>query len=471
MARRPQEDLFEGTKMTFGEHIEELRASLFQAIIGLFLGVLLGFLFATTVVKWIQSPLERALRAYYRESATEALKAEYREKNQNVPVEVLGVIDEGWAPDMLKVSPEGLLEAIQRTNPEQVGNVSLAPYRFTTDDLEFASLAEFLRGWAEAGREEGRSAESELWEMLSPEQQRQIENLVAKENLNRADAAALTTVLNELAGRASLRDAPSFKTLEADDPDLQAAIVELRQKAASTEGLSDSETRRLNRLLLTAIFPDHLRKPRLTLVDLPIWRPIHVNVVALGAQEAFMIWLKAAFITGLVISAPWVFWKIWNFVAAGLYPHEKHYVYLYLPVSLFLFFGGASLAFFFVFEPVLRFLFSFNRAMDIDPDPRISEWLSFVLFLPLGFGISFQLPLVMLFLQRIGIFTVEMYMSKWRIAILAIFVISMVLTPADPISMMLMACPLSVLYFGGLAMCKWMPRGRNPYSELQTYEP
>ena len=85
--------------------------------------------------------------------------------------------------------------------------------------------------------------------------------------------------------------------------------------------------------------------------------------------------------------------------------------------------------------------------------------------------VSFQLPLVMLFLQRIGIFSVEMYLSKWRIAILAIFVISMVLTPADPISMLLMACPLSVLYFGGVAMCYWMPRGRNPYRELQAYEP
>src|SRR5690606_24772397 len=108
---------------------------------------------------------------------------------------------------------------------------------------------------------------------------------------------------------------------------------------------------------------------------------------------------------------------------------------------------------------------------NIDPDPRISEWLSFVLFLPLGFGISFQLPLVMLFLQRLGIIAVEQYLQKWRIAVLAIFVIAMVLTPADPISMLLMACPLTVLYFGGIALCLWMPKNRNPYSELQAYEP
>ncbi|MCA9206398.1 MAG: twin-arginine translocase subunit TatC, partial [Planctomycetales bacterium] len=159
----------------------------------------------------------------------------------------------------------------------------------------------------------------------------------------------------------------------------------------------------------------------------------------------------------------------WLFVAAGLYPHEKQYVYIYLPFSLILFLAGAATAFFFVFEPVLDFLFGFNRLMNIDPDPRISEWISFVLILPLGFGISFQLPLVMLFLNRIGIFSLQAYTEKWRIAILAIFVIAMFLTPADPISMLLMAVPLTFLYFLGIGLCIWMPKGRNPFAE--AYDP
>jgi sec-independent protein translocase protein TatC len=177
-----------------------------------------------------------------------------------------------------------------------------------------------------------------------------------------------------------------------------------------------------------------------------------------------MIWIKAAVITGVVFSSPWIFWQIWLFVAAGLYPHERKYVWVFLPFSLILFLAGAATAFFFVFRPVLEFLFTFNRAMNIDPDPRISEWLGFVLFLPIGFGISFQLPLVMLFLHRIGIFTVEAYLSKWRIAVLVIFVLAMFLTPADPVSMLLMAVPLTALYFGGIALCQWMPRIRNPYA-------
>lgn len=182
-----------------------------------------------------------------------------------------------------------------------------------------------------------------------------------------------------------------------------------------------------------------------------------------------MIWMKAAMVSGLVVSSPWIFLQIWNFVAAGLYPHEKNYVFVYLPMSIGLFLAGAALAFFFVFKPVLEFLFDFNDWLNIAIDARISEWLSFVLFLPLGFGISFQLPLVMLFLNRIGLVSLTMYIEKWRIAVLVIFVISAILTPMDPISLLLMAVPLTLLYFMGLGLCKWMPRSKSPFAE--GYDP
>ena len=75
----------------------------------------------------------------------------------------------------------------------------------------------------------------------------------------------------------------------------------------------------------------------------------------------------------------------------------------------------------------------------------------------------------MFFLNRIGIFSIKAYIEKWRIAILVIFVLSMLLTPADPISMLLMAAPMSALYFLGIAMARWMPKGRSPF--IDAYEP
>ena len=184
-----------------------------------------------------------------------------------------------------------------------------------------------------------------------------------------------------------------------------------------------------------------------------------------GASEPFTVYVKASLLVGILLSSPWVFFQIWNFVAAGLYPHERHYVQMYLPFSLGLFFSGAVLAFFVVFEPVLNFLLSFNRSLGIAPELRITEWLSFVLILPVGFGIGFQLPLIMLFMERIGIFTVKSYLSQWRIAVLAIFVLAALVTPPDPYSMLLMAFALTFLYFGGIILCKLMPRKPNPFGQ------
>jgi sec-independent protein translocase protein TatC len=205
------------------------------------------------------------------------------------------------------------------------------------------------------------------------------------------------------------------------------------------------------------------------LIRLFLWHPskddARVRTKSLSAQEAFTVYVKASLLVGILLSSPWVFYQIWHFVAAGLYPHERHYVHMYLPFSLGLFLTGAALAFFVVFEPVLNFLFSFNKSLGIDPDPRINEWLGFVMLLPVGFGIGFQLPLVMLFLERIGVFTVSGYLKQWRVAVLVIFVTAALLTPPDPYSMLLLALPLTVLYFGGVMLCKLLPRRSNPFGE------
>lgn len=209
-----------------------------------------------------------------------------------------------------------------------------------------------------------------------------------------------------------------------------------------------------------------------TLVPIFMWHSVNddprISPTTLSAQEGFMIWFKACMVVGVVLSSPFVFYYIWSFVAAGLYPHEKKYVHIFLPFSLGLFLLGASTAYFFVFAPVLDFLFGFNQSLGLDPEPRISEWLGFVILLPLGFGVSFQLPLVMLFLERIGVFSVRIYAEKWRIAVLVIFVLSAVLTPADPYSLLLMALPLTFLYFGGILMCKFLPRKKPAGNDLAT---
>ncbi|WP_419194705.1 twin-arginine translocase subunit TatC [Novipirellula herctigrandis] len=217
------------------------------------------------------------------------------------------------------------------------------------------------------------------------------------------------------------------------------------------------------RELLRQLPDPELLKPKLQL------RQSKASVSSLKVEESFMIWVKAGLIVGAVLASPMILYHLWTFVAAGLHSHERRYVYLYLPISVTLFCSGVILAFFLVLHYVLTFLLTFNGGMDVAVEPRLTYYVNFVLMLPLGFGVAFQLPLVMLFLQRIGIFETEAYINSWRIATLVIFIMSMLLTPADITSMIALALPLMVLYFLGIVMCKFIPRGRGMGSA--AYDP
>jgi sec-independent protein translocase protein TatC len=180
-------------------------------------------------------------------------------------------------------------------------------------------------------------------------------------------------------------------------------------------------------------------------------KPITLNVT-----EAFFTYFKVSLISGLIFSSPWILYQMWLFVAAGLYPHERKYVYMYLPASVGLFLGGAGFCYYAVFPTVLNFLIEFNVRLELTPQIRISEYINFAVMFPLMFGISFQLPLVMLFLQKLSIFDVASYREKRKLAILGIALVAMLLTPTpDPFSMLMMMVPLMGLYELGIALCLW----------------
>lgn len=190
------------------------------------------------------------------------------------------------------------------------------------------------------------------------------------------------------------------------------------------------------------------------------------RITSFKPEEGFMVYMKVCFFSGLFIAAPWVFYQLWLFVAAGLYPHERRYVYLYLPLSVTLFIAGALGGFFFAFPLMLDFLIGFSDWMGVTVQPRLSEYISTAMLMPLLFGVSFQLPLVMLFLERIGVCTEQTYRENWRIAVLAISIASMVLTTSpDPWSMLLMMFPLLFLYVLGIFLCRF--RIGSPVSPIR----
>lgn len=180
------------------------------------------------------------------------------------------------------------------------------------------------------------------------------------------------------------------------------------------------------------------------------------RITTFKVEEGFMAYMKVCFFSGLIIAAPWVFYQIWLFVAAGLYPHERRYVYVYLPLSVLLFALGAMAGYFYAFPLMLDFLIGFNEWLGVTVQPRLSEYISMAMLMPLLFGVSFQLPLVMVFLERIGVCSVQSYKDNWRIAVLAISIASMLLTASpDPWSMLLMMLPLLFLYVLGIYLCQF----------------
>lgn len=457
----PNEDLFEETRMSFGEHLEELRAVLVRALIGVGVGFAIGLWQASNVVGFIQTPLKEAIQQYNKTRAEKQIKAV---NDGIIPLELLPRLEEEeLIPKTVKVEPRQLFELIRAYLPEEVIDVTYVPFQYTPEEIVGSRLSGMCQQIERASRDPDDAEKHLIWSLLSDDDAQTVTRIATGSEIDADDQVAMMGVLNRLIEDPKLHRSKAFaKRVEANE-------VYKAYSEEIADAFDEDQSRRLNRLLVSELFSGELNAPSIPLSDMQVWESARVTTQALNPQESFMIWLKAGFITGLLISSPWLFYQLWLFVAAGLYPHEKQYVHIYLPFSVILFLGGAALAFFFVFKPVLEFLFSFNDAMGIDPEPRIGEWLSFVMFMPIGFGLAFQLPLVMLFLNRIGLLSVEAYIEKWRIAVLVIAVMSMVFTPADPISMLMLAIPLTVLYFGGIGLCKWMPRGRNPFTE--AYDP
>lgn len=351
-------DLFDDSTMSFGEHLEVLRAHLWKAIIGTVLCVVLCLFFAKGIVAYVRTPVDRALTKLY---------------FPGTPYEELPGFDL-W--DYVK-------------------------YHYG-----------LFGGWPQ--KKEGLKDPEE-------EKDRQLpENTISI----RIRAADLFEVLRSLSP-GLVKDVP-----RPDD----GRTIELPLSARAFR-------------------------------ELKIIREKQTKPVTLTVQEAFMMYLKVAMIAGLGLASPWVFYQLWLFVAAGLYPHERKYVHRYLPMSVGLFLGGALFCFYLVFPLILTFLLSFNQALEVEAQIRLSEWISFAVLLPLMFGISFQLPLVMLFLERLSIFTADDYRSKRRMAVLVIAVLSMLLTPADPGSMVTMMLPLLVLYELGILLCRWSPGPQSPFEE------
>jgi sec-independent protein translocase protein TatC len=191
----------------------------------------------------------------------------------------------------------------------------------------------------------------------------------------------------------------------------------------------------------------------------------------LGPTEAMMVYFKTALVCGVVLGSPWIFWQLWAFVAAGLYPHEKRLVHVHLPFAVGLFLGGVLFCQFLVMPRAVAALLAFNEWLGFQPDLRLSEWVSFAVLMPVVFGVAFQTPLVMRLLERLGILTVADYREHRRMAWFVMAVAAAVITPSlDAVNLLFLWVPMGLLYELGILLCRLAPRERVESPALDAGE-
>jgi len=178
---------------------------------------------------------------------------------------------------------------------------------------------------------------------------------------------------------------------------------------------------------------------------------IERRLIFTALQETFLTYLKVSFFTAFFVTCPFILMQIWKFIAPGLYKHEKIAIVPYLILTPVLFFLGGMLVYYLIMPLAIKFFLSFestgvSTGLPIQLEAKVNEYLSLVMKLIFAFGISFQLPVILSLLARVGIVDSKFLKKRRKYVIVMIFATAAILTPPDPITQIGLAIPLLILY-------------------------
>jgi len=191
------------------------------------------------------------------------------------------------------------------------------------------------------------------------------------------------------------------------------------------------------------------------LLAYPLMRtlPEGSKMIATGVVAPFLIPVKVAAMAAFALALPYVLYQAWAFVAPGLYAHERRLVVPLVVASTALFFLGVAFCYFFVFGVVFNFVYTIApKSISVAPD--IENYLNFTITMFLAFGVTFEVPIAVLILVRMGAVTIEQLTSIRPYFIVGSFVVAAIVTPPDVVSQLLLAIPMCVLYEVGIVAAR-----------------
>ena len=179
-----------------------------------------------------------------------------------------------------------------------------------------------------------------------------------------------------------------------------------------------------------------------------------MQLVNIEVSAQFFVHLRASFAVGLVLSFPLIIYELWRFVAPALYPGEKKVIRLGFVLASLLFYLGVLVAYFIVLPVCLQFFINYSIDPEIANTITIGSYMSVFTSTVLLIGLTFEFPTVALVLSRLGIVSPEMLRKGRKIAFVLVLALSAFITPADPVSMFVLAIPLYLLYEFSILLCK-----------------
>ena len=204
---------------------------------------------------------------------------------------------------------------------------------------------------------------------------------------------------------------------------------------------------------MTEIF-DLLSRPMMAAL------PAGSKLLATGVTTPFMVPLKVTLFMALLIALPYVLWQAWAFVAPGLYKHEKKLAAPLIASSVLMFALGMAYCYFVVFGLVFKFIAGFAPA-SVSVSPDIEAYFGFVMGMFLAFGLTFEVPIIVVLLARFGIADVEKLKQARPYVIVGAFIVAAVFTPPDVLSQLLLAIPLCLLYELGIFLARFVVKPKD----------